>query len=141
MSAVAIVAAMLAFAPTAALAADKDVHEDRADMRVKDMHNKLMITPAQEEQWGKVAAVMRDDAKAMDKLTAARAAHAKEMTAVDDLRSYGEITDAHADGIKKLVPVFSALYSSMSDAQKKEADSLFRHGGTEHGEHAKAKHK
>jgi hypothetical protein len=48
------------------------------------------------------------------------------MTAVDDLKSYGEIADAHADGIKKLTPVFAALYASMSDAQKKEADAIFR---------------
>jgi protein CpxP len=141
MSAVAIVGAMLAFAPSAALAADKDVHEDRAEMRVKDMHNKLKITAAQEEQWAKVATVMRDDAKNMDKLIESRAARAKEMTAVDDLKSYGEITDAHADGIKKLVPVFSALYSSMSDVQKKEADRLFRHGDSAHGARAMAKHK
>ena len=50
------------------------------------------------------------------------------MTAVDDLKSYGEIADAHANGIKKLTPVFADLYASMSDAQKKEADTLFRHG-------------
>ncbi len=54
--------------------------------------------------------------------------HAKGMTAVDDLKSYGEITEARADGVKKLIPVFSDLYASMSDAQKKEADNLFRHG-------------
>ena len=51
------------------------------------------------------------------------------MNAVDDLKSYGEITDAHADGIKKFTPVFATLYDSMSDAQKKQADTLFRHGG------------
>lgn len=123
----------LAFAPGAVIAADKDVHEDRAELRIKDMHTKLKITAAQEEQWSKVAQVMRDDAKTMDTLTKARVDHAKDMTAIDDLKSYGEITDAHADGIKKLTAAFSTLYASMSDAQKKAADDFFRHGVREHG--------
>jgi len=28
----------------------------------------------------------------------------------------GEITDAHADGIKKFTPVFAALYDTMSES-------------------------
>ncbi len=125
----------LAFTPVVVFAADKDAHEDRVEMRVKQMHNKLAITAAQEEQWSKVKQVMLDDAKKMDALTHARAEHEKEMNAVDNLKSYGEISEAHADGIKKLVPVFSDLYASLSDAQKKKADTLFGRGGHEHGDH------
>ena len=117
-----------------ALAGDKH-HEDRVEVRIKEMRDKLEITAAQQEQWAKVELTMREDAKVMDQLTQARADHAKEMTAVDDLKSYGEITAAHADGIKKLTPVFAALYDSMSDTQKKDADALFRHGGHQHGSH------
>ena len=123
----------LAFAPGVVLAADKDAHEDRAELRIKDMHAKLHITPAEEAQWAKVAEIMRDNAKTMDTLTQARVDHAKDMTAVDDLKSYGKIAEAHADGIKKLTPVFADLYASMSDAQKKEADTLFHHGKFMHG--------
>ncbi|MGO9443927.1 MAG: Spy/CpxP family protein refolding chaperone [Thiobacillaceae bacterium] len=134
----AALASTLAFAPGMALAADKDVHEDRAEMRIKDMHAQLRITPPEEAQWGKIADLMRDNAKTMDTLTQARMAHAKDMTAVDDLKSYGEIAQAHADGIKELTPLFADLYASMSDEQKKEADNLFRHGkhkrvGHKHG--------
>ncbi|MHB8666461.1 MAG: Spy/CpxP family protein refolding chaperone [Burkholderiales bacterium] len=100
----------------------------RVDARITEMHAKLKITPAQEEQWGKVAQMMRDNEKAIEPLIQARIENAKTMTAVDDLKSWGEITDAHADGIKKFTPVFATLYDSMSDAQKKQADSLFRHG-------------
>jgi hypothetical protein len=117
-----------------ALAADHH-RENRVEVRIKDMHDKLKITKAQEAQWAKVEQTMREDAKVMDELTQARADHAKDMTAVDDLKSYGEITAAHADGIKKLTPVFAELYDSMSDAQKKDADALFRHGDHEHGGH------
>jgi len=127
-------AATIALAPNALLAA-KHSTEDRVEMRIKDMHAKLSITPAQEEQWGKVAEVMRDNAKSMDALTTARHEHARTMTAVDDLTSYGEITAAHAEGIKKLTPVFATLYADMSDAQKTQADTFFRHG-----DHKKSKH-
>lgn len=103
--------------------------EARVEARINNMHAKLAITNAQEEQWAKVAHVMRDNAKTMDALTQQRFEHARSMTAVDDIKSYGEITDAHADGIKKFTPVFATLYADMSDAQKKEADILFRRGG------------
>lgn len=99
---------------------------DPVEARIKDLHVRLKITPAQEELWTHVTVVMRDNAKTMDGLRRARSEKAQSMTAVEDFKSYGEITDIHADGIKKFVPVFSALYDSMSDAQKKNADSLFR---------------
>lgn len=122
------VAATLAIAPGLSLGADKDPHEVRAEQRVNDMHSKLKITTAQQAQWATVSAIMLDNAKVMDVLTQKRADHAKTMTAVDDLVSYGEISEAHTAGIKKLTPAFTALYDTMSDAQKKQADTLFRHG-------------
>jgi hypothetical protein len=125
--------ATLAFVSGAAFGADKAPRVDRAELRIQDMHTRLMITVAQEEQWGKVAEVMRENAKVMDDLTQARMDRAATMTAVDDLKSYGEITGAHADGIKKLTPVFATLYDSMSDPQKKVADTLFRHGPGKRG--------
>jgi protein CpxP len=114
-------------------ATDKDAHEDRVELRIKDLHAKLRVTAEQEEQWAKVAQAMLDDAKIMDALTQIRVDHAKDMTDVDDLKSYGEIVDAHANGIKKLTPVFADLYASMTEAQKKEADAFFRYGNNKHG--------
>lgn len=126
--AAAALAASLAFAPGLVLATDKDAHQDRTELRIKDLHANLKITPSEENQWGKVADAMRNDAKNMDSLIQARLDHAKGMTAIDDLKSYSQITEARAEGVKKLIPVFSELYASMSDAQKKEADTLFRYG-------------
>src|ERR1035437_3947231 len=126
--AAAVLVATIAFAPGPGFAA-KASSEDRVETRIKDMHGKLKITQAQEDQWAKVAQVMRDNEKTIEPLIKARVENAKTMTAVDDLKSYAEITDAHADGIKKFTPVFETLYASMSDAQKKEADVLFRRGG------------
>lgn len=131
----AVLASTLAFAPGIALASDKLAHVERTEQRIADMHAKLKITAAQEELWSKVAVVMTDNAKVLDTLTQARIDHAKGMTAVDDLTSYGEIADAHAEGIRKLIPVFSTLYASMSDPQKAEADTVFRHGDRRHGGH------
>jgi periplasmic protein CpxP/Spy len=122
------IAATIAFAAAPAIAA-KASAEDRVEARITNMHSKLKITQAQEDQWAKVAQVLRDNEKIIEPLTKARKENSKTMTAVDDLKSYGEITDAHADGIKKFTPVFATLYDSMSDAQKKDADALFRHGG------------
>ncbi len=126
--AVAVIVASIAFAAAPVIAAN-GTDEGRVEARIKDMHAKLKITAAQEDQWAKVTEVMRDNAKKMDELTDARIASAKTMNAVDDLKSYSEITDAHAEGIKQFTPVFAALYDSMSDAQKAVADELFRHGG------------
>ena len=109
---------------------------DRTEARIKDLQAKLKITPAQEELWNKVTQVMRDNAKTMEGLIKARSEKAKTMTTVEDLKSYSEITQAHADGLKNFIPVFEALYASMSDDQKKDADTLFRHG-----EHRKGKGK
>jgi protein CpxP len=110
---------------------------DRTEARIKDLQAKLKITPAQEELWNKVTQVMRDNAKTMDTLMQARFEKAKTMNTVEDLKSYSEITQAHADGLKNFIPAFEALYASMSDEQKKEADTLFRYGG----HHRKAKGK
>lgn len=120
--------ATIAFASAPVIAA-KASGEERVEARIAHMHAKLKITQAQEDQWAKVAQVMRDNEKTIEPLIKARMSNAKTMTAVDDLKSYGEITDGHADGIKKFTPVFATLYGSMSEAQKKDADTLFRHGG------------
>jgi LTXXQ motif family protein len=108
--------------------ASKGSTVDANEARIADLHAKLKITPAQEELWKSLTEVMRANAGAMEPLRKARAEKAPTMTAVEDFTSYAEIADVHADGVKKFVPVFTALYDSMSDAQKKNADTLFRRG-------------
>ena len=96
------------------------------ETHIRDLHQKLKITDAQKTQWDALAQVMRDNAQKMAELEKRRAAEAKSMTAVDVVKSYSEVIDAHEDGMKKFIPAFEDLYNSMSDAQKKTADSLFR---------------
>ena len=126
--AVAALIATFAFASGPVIAA-KDTSAERVEARIKDMHAKLKITQAQEEQWAKVAKVMRDNEKVMEPLINSRMEKYKTMTAIDDLKSYGEITDAHADAIKRFTPIFATLYAGMSDAQKKDSDTMFRRVG------------
>ncbi len=96
------------------------------EARIKELHRKLHITAAQKPQWDTLAQVMRDNAQAMSDLKKQRAADAQTMNAVDVVKSYESVIEAHEDGMKKFVPPFEALYNTMSDAQKKTADSLFR---------------
>jgi hypothetical protein len=131
-------AAMQAAAPAASSTAAMDA---RVESRIKDLHTRLAITAAQEDSWGKVVQVMRDNESTMAALTSARADKAASMTAVDDLNSYAEIASAHADGLHKFAPVFGTLYDSMSDAQKANADAIFRAHGGMGGMGGKHKHK
>lgn len=128
-------AVFMALAPMVVAATDPapGAHEDRAELRITDIHEKLKIASVQEPLWTQVATAMRDNAKTMDKLTQARVDSAKKMTALEDLKSYAEISDAHADGIKHLLPSFTKLYEAMSESQKAEADQLFRGGSEGHG--------
>jgi periplasmic protein CpxP/Spy len=98
---------------------------DRTEARIIELHSKLKITQAQEEQWNKVAQVMRDNATTMETLIQARKEKGNALSAVDDLKSYAKITDAHAAGLNNFITAFEPLYASMSDEQKKIADTIF----------------
>jgi hypothetical protein len=102
---------------------------DRAEQRITSLHDRLKITPAQEALWSKVADTMRSNDRAVDALAKARHDNAAKMTATEDLRSYGEITEAHAAGIRAFAPVFGNLYDSMTESQKTNADNVFRSEG------------
>ncbi len=98
---------------------------DRVEARITDLHSRLKITDAQASQWDAFAQVMRDNAKAMTTALDQRAAAAKTASAVDDMRSYLAVTQAHADGMAKLEPAFENLYNAMSPDQQKNADVVF----------------
>jgi periplasmic protein CpxP/Spy len=113
---------------SAASMANADAKRDLAvESHIKDMHAQLQITAAEETQWAAVAKTMRDSAVATDQAIDKREAFVNSASAVDNLNAYGEIAQAHADGVKRLAAVFAPLYDSMSDDQKKAADALFAH--------------
>jgi protein CpxP len=122
--------------------ATKATKTERVEDRIKELYTKLKITPAQEGLWDNVTRIMRENAVTMEALIKERSEKAGTKNAVDDLKSYSAIAEAHADGLKRFIPAFEPLYASMSDAQKKDADTLFhRQGPKKAKSKAKAKTK
>lgn len=105
----------------------KPTTNSQVEARITQLHRELKITKDQETDWNTMAQDMRDNAQQMASLIQKRndAAKSKPMNAVDNLKNYQEIADAHADGLKKIVPDFEKLYDEMSPAQKKTADTVF----------------
>lgn len=96
------------------------------EQRIKDLHTRLHITAAEQTQWDQFTQAMRDNAKATDALYEQRAEKMGTMTAVENMQSYAAIAQQHAEDMQKLLPAFQTLYDSFSDAQKKQADTVFR---------------
>ena len=113
-------------APSAASApAGKLTHEQHVEERISYLHTQLKITPQQETQWNAFADVMRSNGQTMGQLYQERHANTTA-TALDDMKQYAQITQAQADGTKKLVDAFEPLYNALSPDQKKLADATFR---------------
>ncbi len=110
--------------PAAAPAKPRRSPTERVEQRIKTLHEDLHITAAQEPLWAPVAQAMRDQATAVGQAIQQRRQN-PPANAVDDLKAYEAIADAHAQSLQKLVPAFQALYASLSDEQKKAADTLF----------------
>ncbi len=102
-------------------------HDMRVDNHIKELHAQLKITAAEESQWDVVAQTMRDNARELDEVMDKRESTAEGATAIDNLNSYADVAQAHADGVRKLAKAFSGLYSSMSVEQRKQADEQFGH--------------
>ena len=94
------------------------------EANISELHQKLQITPAQEPQFSAVANVMRDNAR----LKASVPQPTANATAVDDLRVYIKYSELELAGLKKMLPPLEALYATLSPAQKKAADAIFRQG-------------
>lgn len=103
--------------------------EARTEERIAQLHSSLKITPQQEEQWSKFADVMRENGRTMADLYRQRISQRDTMSALDDMKQYEQITQANADGTKRLVEAFEPLYASLSPEQKKLADTSFREEG------------
>ena len=102
---------------------------ERVEQHITQLHAQLHITPAQQAQWDQFAQVMRGNAKDMDQKLEQRAADFTSMNAVENMQSYAQIAQQHAQDTQKLATAFQTLYGDLSDAQKKNADVLFRAHG------------
>ncbi|MDR3530756.1 MAG: Spy/CpxP family protein refolding chaperone [Rhodopila sp.] len=104
---------------------------ERVEQHITDLHTQLHITPAQQTEWDQFAQVMRENAKDMNQALEQRGAGFASMNAAENMQSWAQIAQQHAQDMQKLATAFQALYGSMSDDQKKNADVVFR----AHGDH------
>jgi periplasmic protein CpxP/Spy len=124
----AMVQSVSAATPNSAAMTKSDAKRDAGvEQHITELHAKLKITSAEESKWSEVAATMRENAEEMDRAIDKRDAGAANATAIDNLNSYADIAQAHANGVKKLAGAFSSLYTVMSDDQKQVADETFNH--------------
>ncbi len=108
------------------------------ERRIADLHKQLQITSTESSQWDQFAQVMQDNAKEIDQAYKDRADKLDSMSAVDNMQSYAQIEQLRAQQVQKLVPPFQALYASLSDQQKQEADALFRNQAVKAQAHRQA---
>ena len=94
--------------------------------RIKYLHDRLRITPAQEPLWANLARVMQENANSMALLLKERFQTLKSGNAIDSISTYEKLGEAQLDGLKRFTAAFQALYNSLSDDQKKIADDIFR---------------
>jgi len=109
--------------------------EQLAERRINDLRARLHITPQQQSQWDQFAQAMRDNAKELDQAYQQRAASFGSMNAIENMQSYAQIEQTRTQGLQKLVPAFQAVYASLSDEQKKQADELFRNQAARSEQH------
>jgi protein CpxP len=122
--------------PIATPAAAKDhgpKHADAVETRITDLHTKLKITDQQSKQWNAFAQTMRDNAQKADQAFRDRAQKLATMSATDVMKSYADLTQLHADNMKKLSSAFDDLYSALSADQKQIADAMYRNTGPKNG--------
>ena len=94
------------------------------------LQSQLGITEAQMPLWSAFAQAMRDNATGTDALFTQRAGAVAQMNAVDNMHSYAQIARTYADDTERLATAFDSLYASLSDTQKRAADTLFRQQAT-----------
>ena len=93
----------------------------RVETRIKELHTQIGVTQAEA-----AAQVMRDNASDMDRILSKRAQEFPSMNALQDMQSYQQVAEAHAQHLQKLVPAFQSLYEALSPEQKQKADQAFR---------------
>src|SRR5271165_2961968 len=106
--------------------------QERVENHIKQLHAQLHITPAEQPQWDQFAQVMRENARDMDQAFMQRAQQYPTMNAMQNMQSYEQIAEAHAQHLQKLVPAFDNLYNAMPEEQKKLADQVFRANAERH---------
>ncbi|MDQ5987007.1 MAG: hypothetical protein CSYNP_02743 [Syntrophus sp. SKADARSKE-3] len=117
-------------------AAARTTAVEYTEAQIKQLQATLKITDDQQDLWNNLTKVMRENAQDMDTLRKNKAESAKKMNAVEQMKLHSQMTEAHLDQLKKLLPPFEAFYNSLSDEQKMITDTIFKTG-----KHGKQKRK
>jgi periplasmic protein CpxP/Spy len=86
------------------------------------LHQQLQITPAQQPKFEAFANAMRENSRMR------AAAAPANPSAVDDLRLAISDTQLQLLALRRLLSPMQALYASLSPAQQRTADQVFRQG-------------
>jgi periplasmic protein CpxP/Spy len=111
--------------------------EERVERRIRELHAQLRIIPAEQQQWDQFANVMRENARDIDALFIQRAQQLDSMTALQNMQSYEQLAEAHAQHLQKLVAAFQNLYEAMPDQQKQVADQVFHANAEQHAQQSR----
>ncbi|HEX3882744.1 MAG TPA: Spy/CpxP family protein refolding chaperone [Stellaceae bacterium] len=124
-------------ATTGAPAMTKDI-QAKVEAHIKQLHNQLKITQAQEADWKKFADVMRTNAADMQSAEQQREQQYPSMNALQNMQSYQKLAQTHAEHLDKLASAFETLYNSLPAQQKQAADQAFRARTASQPQHASA---
>jgi len=108
------------------------------ERHIDRLHAQLRITSAEQQQWDQFAQVMRDNAANMRQAVEQRGTQLASMNAAQDMQSYAQLAQQHAQDMQKLSAAFQTLYDSMSPEQKQNADMVFRGRAATHATHRRS---
>ncbi|APH54656.1 putative secreted protein [Granulibacter bethesdensis] len=97
----------------------------RVERQIQRLYKALAITPAQQQPWENFTRVLRSNAAATDQAYAEAARPEAGANALTRFQAYRQVQTVQADNLRRLEPVFTALYQALSPAQQKTADRLF----------------
>ncbi|HUC11643.1 MAG TPA: Spy/CpxP family protein refolding chaperone [Stellaceae bacterium] len=100
--------------------------EAAIDRRIAALRTRLGVTAAEMPLWTAFVHAIREAALSADALSQQRAGAIATMTAADNLRDNARIARAFADNAERLANAFDRLYASLSPAQRRAADAIFR---------------
>jgi len=115
-------------------------HQDitaRVEQHIKQLHSELQITPAEQPQWDQFAQVMRQNALDMRQSFDQRGSQLPTMNALQNMESYAQLAQQHAQDMQKLSAAFQSLYDSMPPDQQQTTDAVFRGRLGHHHGHAR----
>ena len=96
------------------------------ERRVQQLHTQLRITPQEQSQWDAFAQTMRQNADNMRTAIDQRGSQMDTMDAAQNMQSYAQLAQVHAQDMQQMASAFQTLYQSMSPEQRQNADQLFR---------------